>query len=61
MNNDILCTDEPLTNAERLEIWRRKRWCLWLDEPSRNRDRTVLWEWLRLTWGNGSPIGRQAE
>jgi hypothetical protein len=61
MNNDILCTDEPLTNAERLELWRRKRWCLWLDEPSRNRDRTVLWEWLRLTWGNGSPIGRQAE
>jgi hypothetical protein len=59
--NDILCNEVPLTNAERLELWRRKRWCLWLDEPERGRGRTVLWEWLRLTWGNGSPIGRQAE
>ena len=55
------CTDTPLTNAERLEIYRRKRWNLWLDEPEQGRQRPLLFEWLRLTWGNGSPIGRQAE
>ena len=60
MSTEILCGEVPLTNAERLELYRRKRWAQWLDEPER-RDRPVLWEWLRLTWGNGAKIGRQAE
>ena len=25
MNHDIFCNEQPLTNAERLELWRRKR------------------------------------
>ena len=44
-------------NAERLEIYRRKRWNLWLDEPEQGRQRPLLFEWLRLTWGNASRGG----
>jgi len=57
----IFCTEVPLTNPERKAIYNRKREFLWLDEPEHGRDRPVLWEWLRLTWGNASPIGKQAE
>ena len=58
----ILTDEQPLTNAERLEIYRQARWERVVEYALENeRVRPVLWEWLRLTWGNGSPIGRQAE
>lgn len=58
---NILCDEVPLTNDERKAIYYRKREFLWLDEPENDRRTPVLWSWLRLTWGNASPIGRQAE
>ena len=61
MNHDILCDEVPLTNPERKAIYRRKLELMWLDEPERGRDKPVLWQWLRLCWGLGSPPGRQAE
>ena len=61
MSHEILCDEQPLTNSERLELWRRKRWCLWLDEPEQGRNRPVLWEHLRLCWGMYPQPPRQAE
>ena len=61
MSHEIFCTEVPLTNPERKAIYRRKLELMWLDEPERGRDKPICWEWLRLTWGNGSAIGRQAE